>query len=94
MPTTPPTQRVNGFEFPASPGPAPRGVAEGVRWKRIVAACEFMRTQLASSDRAFYRQLIGLESLARANLRDRGDPLGGLAEPVLASDPECRTPFA
>lgn len=94
MPTVPQTQTVNGFQFPAGPGPAPKGVSESVRWKRITDALAFIRSQLATSDRQFYRQLIGVESLALANLRDRADPLGGLAEPVLSIDPESRTPFA
>lgn len=93
VPTIRPTQTVNGFTFPAAPGPAPKGVSETVRWQRIVESLRFIRSQLATSDRAFYRQLIGVESLALANLRDRADPLGGLAEPQLSLDPELPTPF-
>lgn len=87
------TQTVNGFEFPAGPGPGPRGLTEQTKWKRIVTACEFMRSQLGLSDRAFYRQLIGLESMARANLRDRTGLVADLAEPALEWEPESNGPF-
>lgn len=88
------TQTVNGFEFPAGPGPGPKGLAEQTKWQRIVQACEFMRTQLGISDRAFYRQLIGLESLARTNLRDRQGLTVDLAEPQLSWEPESTGPFS
>lgn len=76
---------MNGFVFPSSPGPPRRRFrSEREKWLEIVASLESLRGLLATSDRGFYRQLIGVEGLARQNLRDRTGPTSReLEEPEL-----------
>lgn len=76
---------IGGFEFPAGPGPLRvRDCTEKKRWGLIVDHLSAVRGLLASSDRGFYRDLIGLESMARANLRDRSEsPASSLDEPMI-----------
>ena len=67
-----PTQTVGGFEFPVGPGPARRNFSsEAAKWREVALALRCIRDCLDRSDRSFYRDLIGLESMALANLRDR-----------------------
>lgn len=79
------TQCVRGCVFPSSPGPPRRRFpSEREKWAEIVASLECLRGLLATSDRGFYRELIGVEALARQNLRDRTGPTSReLEEPVL-----------
>lgn len=76
---------VGGFEFPAGPGPLRvRDCTEKKRWGLIVEHLSEARRLLASGDRKFYRDLIGVESMARANLRDRSEtPSQNLDEPMI-----------
>lgn len=64
-------QTVNGHEFPASPGPGRKFLNDPAKWRAVVEALEYARSCLATSDRGFHRALVGVESLARANLRER-----------------------
>jgi hypothetical protein len=80
------TQVIGGFTFPSAPGP-PRLVFpdEATKWREIVRSLRNIRGCLARSDRAFYRELIGLESMALRNGMDRAAAgLSSLEEPILA----------
>lgn len=77
------TQVVMGCEFPSGPGPGRKFLNDLAKWRAVVEALEYARGCLGVSDRGFYRQLIGVEALARANLRDRHGVGEGLAEPAL-----------
>lgn len=77
------TQVVNGFVFPASPGPGRSFRDDGQKWKAVAEALAYARSCLGAADRGMHRQLIGVESLALANLRDRGTIGTDLGEPPL-----------
>jgi hypothetical protein len=81
-----PVQLVNGYEFPTGPGPARRRFrSEREKWAEIVATLVSVRGLLSTSDRGFYRALIGVEAMALQNLRDRTGPtLLELEEPELS----------
>lgn len=82
----PNVQNVNGFEFPASPGPPRRKfLSEAAKWAEIDKALASVGDCLGVSDRAFYRNLIGLRAMAMQNERDRGaGSLAMLEEPELS----------
>lgn len=76
-------QVVNGISFPRSPGPGKKFRDDRAKWKAVAEALAFARSCLSSSDRGFYRQLIGVEALARSNVLDRGGQTGEVGEPVM-----------
>lgn len=78
-------QKILGFEFPTGPGPARvKFPTEGRKWGEIAAALKRIRDSLGTSDRKFYRELIGLEAMALQNQRDRATANSSvLVEPEL-----------
>lgn len=76
----PGTQIVNGHEYPTGPRGRQFFRSEGEKWRAIKASLDYVMDCLGPADRGFYRQTIGLHSMALCNLRDRGEVRGTVEE--------------